>query len=82
MLRFRVLLHYAPNANNVLALLSTGEDPVVPQWHETLSASEGEVIFGYGEVQKKGAVLSYLPDSVGGVRRGKYTSRRQNKADW
>ncbi|EIW67951.1 hypothetical protein TREMEDRAFT_63836 [Tremella mesenterica DSM 1558] len=65
-----LLLHYAPTTTNILELLSKGQDPVIPQWHETISASEGEVVFGYGEVGRKGAVLSYLPDTVGGVRRG------------
>ncbi|RXK38698.1 hypothetical protein M231_04008 [Tremella mesenterica] len=66
-----LLLHYAPTTTNILELLSKGQDPVIPQWHETISASEGEVVFGYGEVGRKGAVLSYLPDTVGGVRRAR-----------
>ena len=66
---FRFLLHYSPTATSpALALVSSGSDPILPQWLEQLDKLKeaGEdVAFGYGEFKGKGCVLHYLSDRMG-----------------
>ncbi|WWD22553.1 hypothetical protein CI109_107046 [Kwoniella shandongensis] len=72
------ILHYAtpstasPAAHTPsLALVSSGPDPVLPQWQEHLNGTNEDVLFGYGDIGGKGLVLVFLRDTVGGVKRAR-----------
>ncbi|WVN89195.1 uncharacterized protein L203_104412 [Cryptococcus depauperatus CBS 7841] len=67
------LLHYSPNHSTpqVLQVLETGSDPVLPAWQEHLNRTTEGILFGYAEIAGKGLVLVYLRSDIGGVRRAR-----------
>ncbi|WRT63784.1 uncharacterized protein IL334_000709 [Kwoniella shivajii] len=74
------LLHYAISPTSItpssslsqsITLLASGREPVLPKWHENLTETNEDVLFGYGEIAGKGLVLLFLKDKVGGVKRAR-----------
>ncbi|WVF65964.1 hypothetical protein IAT40_000702 [Kwoniella sp. CBS 6097] len=76
------LLHYATSptspvttssstSSQIITLLASGPEPVLPSWQEHLADTNEDILFGYGEIAGKGLVMLFLRDNVGGVKRAR-----------